>query len=78
MGENAAKPVKTNITFADVLMPVHVRAQRRFGIVGVNHVNVFEVQQSARLIHGLAQSGLAGDIISGGQQVARIQAESDG
>lgn len=78
VGENAAKPVKTNIPFADVLVPVHMRSQRRFGIVGMNDGHVLQSQPAVDFPNCLFQSFLCRDVVAGREQVACVQAESEG
>ena len=42
-------PSNANIPFADVLVPVNMRSERRLGIVGVNHAHVFDAQNAVGL-----------------------------
>jgi len=58
-------------------MPVDVRSQRAFGVIGVNHAHIVEAQQSIRFTDHMLQSGGVRDIETAGQQMASVQAESD-
>src|SRR4051794_27879124 len=40
MPENPAETVQTDVTFADIRMPIYAGAERRLRIVRVNYVNV--------------------------------------
>ena len=62
MLQDAAKPVYSNITVADVLMPVDVRAQRALGIVGMNHPHIIQPQKPIGFGQHVAKSSLIGDI----------------
>jgi succinyl-CoA synthetase alpha subunit len=67
VGENPAKPVFSNITFADVLMSIHVRSERRLRIVGVNHWNVIEPQQTIGFFERRAQAVGSCDVVARAQ-----------
>jgi len=62
MLQDAAKPVYSNITVADVLMPVDVRSQGALGIVGMDHPHVVQPQQAIGFAQHLSQASFFGDI----------------
>jgi hypothetical protein len=59
---------------SNVLVPVHVRPERCLRVVGVDQLHVIESQYALRMPDGLPQPSVTCDVISGGQQMARIQA----
>src|SRR5205823_5016183 len=77
MSQNAAETGGADVSFTDVGVPVHVRSQRRFGIVGVDDFHIRNPQNAVGFGHGLLQACFARHVESGGQQVARVQAITD-
>jgi hypothetical protein len=72
MRQDAAEAGRPDVPFTDVGVPVHVRSQRRFGIVGVDDLHIRNPQNAVGFGHGLLQTCLARHVESGGQQVARV------
>src|SRR5450432_1609212 len=78
MIEDAAKPFFSNIAVSDVFVPVDVRSELRFVIVGVDHFYVVDTEDSIDFSDGLLDAGGAGHVVAGRMTVAGIDAESDG
>jgi len=57
-------------------MPVDVRPERCFGIVGVDHVHIVQPQDSGRLRDGFLQTGLRRNIVTRSEQMTGIQAKT--
>ena len=53
MRQNAAEPCISNIAFPNVLMPVEPRAERLFGVVGVDHTDVAQAKEAFGLADGV-------------------------
>ena len=58
-------------------MPVDVRSQGAFGIVGMDHAHIVEAQQAIRFGQHVSQACGVCDIETTGQQMAGVQAKSD-
>src|SRR5207244_3930947 len=78
MRQDAPERVLAYVSLSDVLMPVNARAQRRFRIVGMDQLHVLHAENAIRVAYRLEQSRLAADIEAGREQMAGIQAISDG
>src|SRR5579864_7576919 len=57
--QNTAKTLFADVPFADIFMPVQMRAQPPFGIVGVDHFHVLQSQNALRLGYRFFQARLA-------------------
>ena len=77
MVEDAAKPFHSNITASDVFVPVDMRIQLGFGVVGVDDLDVVEAQNLVDLRHRLLDGGRCREIVSRCQAVASVDAEAD-
>ena len=77
MPENAPEALDSDVPGADVGVPVHARSARRLGVVRVDQMYALEADRSLDCQDRRPQAGLGGDIETGGQQVAGIQALSD-
>src|SRR5580698_320336 len=77
MIQNAAKPGFSNVAAPDMFVPVQMRSERAFGIVGVDYANIFDAQRAIYLGHRLLQARRRADIVAGRQAMAGIDAESD-
>ena len=77
MVQDPAKPFFSNITVSDLFVPVDMRSERRFGIVGVDHFDILDPEHAVDFSHRLPDTGRRRDIVSGSMAVASIDAESD-
>ena len=77
MVEDAPKPVLSDMAVSDMFVPVDVRSERAFRIVGVDHAHIFEAQRAIDFRNGLLQPRRAADIVAGCQAMAGVDAESD-
>ena len=73
MRQNTTKTRRANVAFADIGVPVHMRSERHFRIVGVNQLDVLQAQDASDFGDRLVQTGLRGDIESSRQQVAGVK-----
>src|SRR5205809_6744513 len=63
------KCVQPYLALADVLMSIHPRAARRFGIVHVNRGETFVTNYSIEFAKCLLNGGFAADVIAGRKNV---------
>ena len=75
--ENAAERFAPDVAFANVRVPIDIRAVGELRIVGVNHAHVVETDRRAGVLHHRAQSEWRGDVEASSQEVTRIEAISD-
>ena len=78
MVQDPAKPFFSNIAVSDVFMPVDVRPELRFGVVGVDHFYVVDAEDSIDFSDGLLDAGGGGNVVAGRMTVAGIDTESNG
>ena len=76
MIQNSTERVAADFAFADVLVAVHTRAKRRFGIVYVDHKDVLETDRTGNLKQSSVEALLAAEIVAGGEKMRRIHADS--
>ena len=57
MVKDPAKPFFSNIAVSDVFVPVAVRPERRFGIVGVDHLDIVDAQLAVNFGDGFLEPG---------------------
>ena len=77
MIEEPAKPFFSNIAMSDVFVPVDMRPEWGFGIVGVDHPNVIDAENTVQIGDGFLDARGGGDIVAGCVAVASIDAEAD-
>ena len=77
MIEEPAKPFLSNIAVSDVFMPVDVGSEWSFGIVGVDHENVIDVENAVNIRDGFLDSSGRRDVVAGGVAMAGVDAEAD-
>lgn len=77
MVQYPAKPFLSNITGSYVFVPVDVRPERSFGIVGVNHFDIVDAQLAVNCGDGFLKAGRGRDIVTGCVAVAGIDTKSN-
>ena len=77
MVQDPAKPFFSNITVSDLFVPVDVRPERRFGIVGVDHFDILDAEHTVNFSHRLPDAGRRRDIVTGSMAMAGVDAKSD-
>src|SRR5436189_2118375 len=65
--------VFSDVTLTDILMVVGARAERGFGIVGVDQFHGGHAEDAISVADGPGESGLAADIVACGEQVAGVE-----
>src|SRR5439155_27189567 len=78
MSQHAAECVFSDVILTDILMVVGARAERGFGIVGVDQFHVGHAEDAVGVADGPGESGSAADIVACGEQVAGVEAIADG
>src|SRR5215469_7918687 len=64
-------------TPSDVRMPVHPRATRSYAVIEVETSNPSLTEAADCLVHHRLRSGLAGQVVPRGKEVAGVQADAD-
>lgn len=73
VAHDESKRIETDLTFADVLMSIHPRAARRFGIVHVDRGETIATNYAIECQKRSLNGGFAPDIITGGENVRGIE-----
>jgi inner membrane protein len=68
---------ETKAAVANVLVPVYPAAARLLGIVGVEHFDPIDPDESIERLKGLPIPGVAHDVVPGRDEMAGVQADSD-
>src|SRR5580704_606952 len=77
MGENATKPVYSNITLPDMFVPVDMRTQRRLRVVRMNHAHMFQPQNAVCVSHRGLETVGGRDVVARNQKMASVETEPD-
>ncbi len=77
VGQNAGEACFSDLAFADVFVPIQMRTQRSFGIVGVEDLDLVEPEYAVGCGYCCFQTGGGGDIEARGQKMAGIKAIGD-
>ena len=75
---DSAEGFETDFAFADVLVAVEVAAEFALAVVGVDDVDVLEAEEAVGFGQGFSEAGFGGDVVTGGEGVAGVEAEADG
>ena len=65
MSEETTEPLQTNITFADVFVPVEVRGKLALRIIRVNDGDVLEAQNFVSGFDGRLRAFFRRDVVAG-------------
>jgi len=76
--QEAAEGFQADLALADFGVAVDAGAQRSFGIVGVDNVDVGHAEHLIGAADGVAEARRAGDVEARGEQVAGVKAKADG
>ena len=66
-----------DLPFADVFVAVEMRAERAFGIVGVDHFDEVEAEYAVGGGYGFFEAGGVGDVEAGGEEMAGVETIGD-
>lgn len=75
--QQMSKAGEANTALTDMLMPIYPAAKLFFGVIEVKEVQVGETDFPVKLLHGLLVPLCSADIITGSENVAGIQADTD-
>ena len=75
--QQAVKGRDTQTSAADVLVAIHSTRARLLGVVAVKHLQTIEAHEPVERRECLAIAPLGDDVVAGGDQVTRIQADAD-
>jgi len=78
MREDAREAGLADLAFTDVLVAIEVRAERAFGIIGVDDFDLIEAEDFVGRRYGLGETRGVDDVEAGGEEVAGVEAVGDG
>jgi len=72
MPQNPRKCLRTNLPFADVVVPVHAATERDLRVIGVKDRDVFHADGAFNLANRGSQPSFRLDVVSGSEKVRRV------
>src|SRR5882762_2394176 len=75
MIEEPAKPFFSNIAMSDVFVPVDMRPEWSFGIVGLDHPDVIDAENAVEIGDSFPDACGRSDIVAGRVAMARVDTE---
>src|SRR5690606_27162703 len=75
--EQSTEPCQSNVSVANVFVPIDPAAQRALRVVGMDDSEALEADNPIEGSHRLSVAVIRGDVVSGREQVAGVEAHAN-